>query len=441
MAKIALFCLDVVGKAMAGPAIRYWEFANALSKNHEVVLITPNKSDLSSENFTIMERGNSFGSLKSIARFDVLITQQITIRLALFCRWNKIRLILDAYDPMPLENLEIFKELPLSLRNHRNEMITEQFRFSFQLADAILCANEHQRSLWMGMIIALKRLKPKIYDQDQLLNNLIDIVPFGLPSSPPQSKNHALRTRFGLKETDKVVLWGGGIWNWFDPLSLIRAIKILSEKREDIKLVFMGVKHPNENIPEMEMARKAVALARELHLYDKHVFFNFGWLPYEERQSFLLDSDVGASIHCEHLETRYAFRTRILDNIWAALPIVATEGDSFAELIKEKKLGVVVPYGCSTSIAEAIAHIIDNKEEREAMKRNLEKLRPAFHWDKVILPIERIIAQLIKYKPDTVTFNLLAKIAKTYHKKRGPLAILKALYFKYIAKRLNRSHG
>ncbi len=28
----------------------------------------------------------------------------------------------------------------------------------------------------------------------------------------------------GIGPDDKVILWGGGIYNWFDPLTLLRAV-------------------------------------------------------------------------------------------------------------------------------------------------------------------------------------------------------------------------
>jgi hypothetical protein len=36
---------------------------------------------------------------------------------------------------------------------------------------------------------------------------------------------------------------------------------------------------------------------------------------------------IGVSAHPAHLETRFAFRTRMLDYLWAGLPIVSTEGE------------------------------------------------------------------------------------------------------------------
>jgi hypothetical protein len=39
----------------------------------------------------------------------------------------------------------------------------------------------------------------------------------------------------------------------------------------------------------------------------------------------LREADIGVSLHREDVETRYSFRTRVLDYLWAGLPIITTE--------------------------------------------------------------------------------------------------------------------
>ena len=51
---------------------------------------------------------------------------------------------------------------------------------------------------------------------------------------------------------------------------------------------------------------------------------------------------TSASPHFEALETRYAFRTRLLDHFWAGLPTIATAGDTLGDLIGERRLGRTV---------------------------------------------------------------------------------------------------
>ena len=85
-----------------------------------------------------------------------------------------------------------------------------------------------------------------------------------------------------ITEKDFVLLWGGGVWDWFDPLTVIKAVEQLSQKRDDIKLVFMGIKSPNPKVPLMQMAVKSQALAAELGVLNKSVFFSEQWIPYEQ---------------------------------------------------------------------------------------------------------------------------------------------------------------
>ena len=101
----------------------------------------------------------------------------------------------------------------------------------------------------------------------------------------------------------------------------------------------MGTHSPVAQMLEMSIVEQARDLARELGLLDRGVFFN-DWVPYDERQNWLLEADVAVSLHQETLEARYAFRTRMLDNLWCSLPIVATRGDVLADLIESANIGI-----------------------------------------------------------------------------------------------------
>ena len=146
----------------------------------------------------------------------------------------------------------------------------------------------------------------------------------------------------GVGETDRVLLWPGGIWNWFDPVSVIDAVADLAARRDDVRLVFLGLRHPNPTVPEMYATRRAVARAEALGLRDRVVFFNEGWVPYERRGAYLLEADLGVSAHFDDLESRFAFRTRLLDCFWADLPVVTTAGDSLGDLVERRGVGRAV---------------------------------------------------------------------------------------------------
>lgn len=395
MAKVLIYSPNLIGKSMAGAAIRPWEFAKALSHEHQVVLISPGQADVQSQDFAVLSLRDPLCK-KHFKDADVLIAQRLTFPLALLAKFYKLKIIIDAYVPGPLELLEHFKHDLLQDRQRKVFSEASNLILSFKMADGILCASEKQRELWLGFLLGQKLITPPLYDKDASLRNFLAIVPFGLPSHPPKKTGKGLKEKFGLAPSDKIILWGGGIWNWFDPLSLIKAMKMINQKRADIKLVFMGVKPPDPELPTTAMSAQAIELAKEIGVMNQCVFFNTDWVPYEERQNFLLDADLGVSTHFDHLETHFSFRTRMLDYLWAALPILATQGDSFAELIERHQLGVVVPYQNDQAIAYSILHLINHPEQLQQMKQNAARMREQFYWKSVTAPLNQMIHQLSK---------------------------------------------
>ncbi len=232
--------------------------------------------------------------------------------------------------------------------------------------DFFTCASERQRDFWLGSLGALGRVNPYTYEADPLLSRLVSVVPFGLPNEPPRRQGPGLRGVVpGIGPDDKVVLWGGGVYNWLDPISLLRAAERLSHRIPELRLVFLGMRHPNPAVPEMRVAAQVQALSGELGLTGKHVFFNAGWAPYAQRADFLLDADVAVSTHLDHIETRYSFRSRVLDYLWAGLPMVLTEGDVLAAEVADAGLGVTVPAEDDEALEEALAVVLANPPPQE----------------------------------------------------------------------------
>ena len=122
----------------------------------------------------------------------------------------------------------------------------------------------------------------------------------------------------------------------------------LSRERDDIKLFFLGTEHPDSgDAPTAPRARRgrharAIRMCEELGILDKFVFFNFDWVDYDDTANYLLEADIGVCTYFDNLETRYAFRSRVLDLLWAELPIICTEGDVLAELVASRPLGIAV---------------------------------------------------------------------------------------------------
>ena len=140
----------------------------------------------------------------------------------------------------------------------------------------------------------------------------------------------------------------------------------------------------------MAMAGEAIALAEELGLRDRVVFFNFGWVPYAERGRYLLEADVAVSAHFDDIETRFAFRTRFLDCLWAGLPVVTTRGDTLGELIVADGGGIAVDVGDVDGWVEALETLLDDAPTQERARRAAAAMRPSFEWPLVVAPLRRL---------------------------------------------------
>lgn len=383
-----------VAASMAGPAIRCWEFAKALAPDADVRLFTPEESDLEASGFELVtyDRNDPEGLAASARECDVLLAQGFTFNENPALTQMGKFLVIDLYVPMTLEAMGQYEHLPLNEQSGIQQGIVVALRKQMEIGHFYICASERQRDYWLGWLSMAGRVTPGNYRSDRTLRELIGVVPFGLPDSPPAATGKVLKgVHPAVGEDDKVLLWGGGIYNWLDPFTPIRAVAALSHKRDDIKLFFLGARHPNPNVPRMRVYDEAVSLSRELGVLDRSVIFNDTWVPYAERVDYLLEADLGVNANVEHIETRFSFRTRILDCIWASLPLVSTDGDSLSELADLRGLGLVVASGDEAAYADAIERLIDDDRLYESCRGNIESVAREFRWSETTRPLKHCL--------------------------------------------------
>lgn len=393
MTRVLVISNDVVGSQMAGPAIRYVQLARHLSRRFDVTLVVPTTPDVSPPGIEIVVEPDPDRAGRLGRRYDVAVTQVLSISAMNALARSDTRTIFDLYVPFMIENLGFFADQADPTRREFDYRLTNHLQdTALRTGDAFICASERQRDLWLGYLGARGRIGLPGYIHDPDFSELVRVVPFGLDPSPPQHTKQVLKGVVpGIREDDRVLLWGGGIWNWFDPLTLIRAVGQLARTRDDVKLYFLGVTHPNPSVPAMSMAVRAVELSKELGLLDRHVFFNLGWVPYDERHNYLLEADIGVSTHFDTIETRYAFRTRMLDYFWAGRPIVATGGDTLADLVATRELGLTVRAGDPQELADAITRLLDDDDRYRQAQTNVMAIRNEYSWPVVVSGLAELI--------------------------------------------------
>jgi glycosyltransferase involved in cell wall biosynthesis len=385
--RIVVATADTIGEKMAGPAIRAWNIASALAEHHDVHLITTGSCSLTGRAFEVAEVDEA-DIIREADWCDVFISQGWVLAGRPRIVASEKVIVCDIYDPMHLEQLEQARFAGATNYKRAVHGATAALNHQLRRGDFFVCASEKQRDFWLGQLAGMGRINPSTYERDGALRRLIDVVPFGTPDEPPVAERSAIRGVLpGITADSKVILWGGGVYNWFDPLTLIRAVAAVHRRHPEVRLVFMGLTHPNPEIPQMRVAVEAQRLSAELGLTDRVVHFNEGWVPYDRRQEFLCDADIGVSTHFDHVETEFSFRTRILDYLWAGLPIVATGGDAFGTLIESTGAGLVVPAEDEPALEAALERLLTEADLAKACGAASRELGEEMRWSRVLRPL------------------------------------------------------
>jgi glycosyltransferase involved in cell wall biosynthesis len=378
--RVTLLCSDSIGPSMAGPGIRSVELARALGGRFDVTVLARQVAGPVDLDATIGEL--SHDRLRALAAGpDPLVLQGPLTDWFPEVLAGNAPIAIDLYDPMNLEALEhpdAATNVPYTVR-----LLVDQIA----RGDYFMCASERQRDYWLGMLAACGRVDAAAYGEDPDLRALIDVVPFGLPREAPIRSGPGPREEIeGIGPDDPLFVWNGGLWDWFDPETLLAATALARRSTPNIRVLFMGVQRPGEDAPSAA-AQSLMRRSDELGLTDVHVFFR-SWTPYETRHNTYLDATAAVSLHHAHLESRFSFRTRLLDCIWATLPILGTEGDVLAELVRDEHLGLTVRPGDVDGVADALVALATDRDGITTRARiELATVAPRFRWSAATLPL------------------------------------------------------
>jgi glycosyltransferase involved in cell wall biosynthesis len=423
---VLVLSAEPVAERMAGPAIRAAELARALAAaGHRVTLASPG-GNIPEAGVRGLDAGfEDFETLVAAAAdHDVLVAQELPPTLLARLRRLPVLVALDLYNPIVMEVLEAVAGERPRVQRRIQRLIGSRALAQCAVADFIVCASERQRDLWLGAMSVTGLIDLDLYRRDPTLRSLIDVVPFGIPDTPPPAAGADPVMKGvlpGIAPGDRVLLWAGGIWGWLDPATPIRAAALLAAgPGPATHLVFMGTGRPGlEQTGQAAYADRARELARREGLDGTLVHFNEGWVPYEERGRWLAEADLGVSAHLDSLEARFSFRTRILDYLWARLPVVTTGGDGLGDLVERERVGRAVPPGDPEAFAAACRALLDGGAGAEARER-IEALAPSLRWSEVTRPLAEWCERAPSASPRSYNRAALRRAAIGQYARRLP---------------------
>lgn len=379
MASVLVFSPDAVplpGVLAAGPGIRYFEISKSLAaEGHEVCLAVPAEVHTDGDIEGLSLAPWVADQLDVLLRdADVVVLPHVHGALSLnYAKQAPPRLptVVDLYDPVLIENLGLQEESGAGLAcflGYLGDVLPLLRR-----GDLFLYANERQRYYYLGVLNAIGRINPLTYR-----SGLLKKVPFGVSGERPPKKGGVMRGSL-FDKTDKIILWFSGIYPWFDAATLVRAMPIILKSVPNAKLAIMGGVHPRSHAPDSEfvltreLAQKSGLIGESIHFLD--------WRPYAERGKWYADADIAVATHKETLEMELSHRTRVVDFLWAGLPVIVSDGDEVGSMVRDKECGMSVPIGDPGALAAAIIKVLTDDELLAGMASNAARLaRTELSW-------------------------------------------------------------
>ena len=386
--RILLVVYGPIAERMSAPEIRGWEMAKVLARHHDVTVAAPGELQDGRDGIRMVSADRR--TLLAEARaHDVVICQRVPPYVLAGLADSDTRVIADLYYPFEEEHAELTASRAI---RREIELTRVSNRMQLRNADVIMCAVEPQRERLLDALDALggdPRRRPPV-----------EVVQIGLPEAPAPSDRRPLRTHFPKIGTDDVVvLWWGNVWRWFDATTALRAFQRLVADRPNVRLVITDGRHPRRDWPVLDASEEARATATELGLMDENVFFLEEWVTTEERHHYLLEADVGLTLHRDTAEMAVAARGRYMDYLWTGLPCVLGAGDALADRFGEAGFATTVPAGDLDGATAALARLVDDAAERERRRAIGDALADEFRWPATVQPLLDAIERTAGARP------------------------------------------
>jgi glycosyltransferase involved in cell wall biosynthesis len=359
--RVMLVCPEPLGhRQPAGIGIRFLEMERVLrGEGHDVTLLSRDDGAFVPETL-----------LRVSGESDVAVVQG-HVANDFFAHARPIPTVIDLYDPFVIENLHYFATRGGEVYAHDHATLMN----SLLRGDFFLCASKAQRHFYLGALLAAGRVNPLAFERDPTLRSLIAVAPFGVP--PPRDSVH----------DDATVLFGG-IYDWYDPILAIEAVKLARARIPAMTLTFTT--HPNPDLTPQGKLAEAMKHAKGLD------FVRFEpWAAYEQRGAFYDRFAVALLTFPQSIETDLSMRTRVYDYLWGGLPIVTSSAPGTDEILTRYGAGFIVESDSPQAFAHALLAALESDRLRAGAQRFVEE----HQWPRVLQPLIEFIRAPRKSQP------------------------------------------
>jgi glycosyltransferase involved in cell wall biosynthesis len=206
----------------------------------------------------------------------------------------------------------------------------------------------------------------------------IFIIPVGF--DPQEIKNAKCSKLKIPSDSPKTIIFMGRLVPEKDPINLLTAIKILSKKRRDFKLIVIG-DGPLLSICKNYCSRLGI---------EELVYF-LGERDHKEALSILSNADILVLPSKSE-----GLPTVIIEAMSFGIPVIATKVGWIEDVIKDGFNGLLVSPRSSIALANAIESLFENRELCRRLSENALLVAKNYSWEIISLSFEKLLLSSIK---------------------------------------------
>ena len=211
----------------------------------------------------------------------------------------------------------------------------------------------------------------------------IDLIPHGIPDVPFIDPNY-YKDKFGVEGRPVMLTFGllspnKGIEN------VLNALPAIVREFPEIVYIVLGATHPNLVLGQGETYRLSLERLAKRNGLERNVIFFNRFVDNAELVEFLGAADIYIT---PYLEKSQITSGTLAYSFGTGKAVISTPYWHAQELLADGR-GVIVPFGDSQAIADAVGDLLRNEATRHAMRKSAYLIGRAMIWPTVAHDYER----------------------------------------------------
>lgn len=381
-------CAPAYALGTSGIGVRVWELAQALAAWLDVAVIARAPAGFAWPRVQLCDAADERTCRQVLDAADAAVFYDLPDTRELL-RLHARGTVLVCENAVPIEHLEYHAIRAGQAPDAAHRDLVARYELQVLLSDHFLIQSDVARATLIASLCHVGRLTRRNYDESPSLEHLFSWLPLGFSEA---ARQHAERSPVG-RAVDFV--WSGGLWDYYDPVALVRAVERLADAGRPVSLRFL---YPAPTDQVLREARRVRELLADGHL-ERHVEWPQQAPAHFERDALLSSARAAVCLARPGIENATCVRLRLRDTLLYRLPLLVDPFGATATEVRALGLGLVADPRDPAALAQALDALAHDDALHGRLVARIDALRRDYVLDAHVAPLVEVVRQR-RHAPD-----------------------------------------